>query len=62
MLHATKYMLSMDGMVVMSSDVVSHIWALAALFAAYYVFAIKYPEEAAATLEFIQRYLNTFHS
>jgi len=52
-----KWMLALEGKVVIES---SHLQldftsALAVLFGSFYVFNIEYQEEAASTLEFIQR-------
>uniref|UniRef100_A0A672HBJ7 Sterile alpha motif domain containing 3 n=1 Tax=Salarias fasciatus TaxID=181472 RepID=A0A672HBJ7_SALFA len=54
-LEAKRWMLSIEGKVVLqlSSDFTS---ALSVLFGSYYVFNIEYPEEAATSLEFIQRF------
>ncbi|RXN05325.1 hypothetical protein ROHU_033470 [Labeo rohita] len=61
-LGAEKWMLSIEGRVVLQlSDVSDFTSALAVLFGSYYVFNIEYPEEAATTLEFIQRRLDLEH-
>uniref|UniRef100_A0A3B3QPE7 Uncharacterized protein n=1 Tax=Paramormyrops kingsleyae TaxID=1676925 RepID=A0A3B3QPE7_9TELE len=52
-----KWMLSIEGRVVLRmSDHSDFTSALAVLFGSFYVFNIEYPEEAATTLEFIQRF------
>ncbi|XDV33478.1 hypothetical protein PO909_003877 [Leuciscus waleckii] len=65
-LGAKKWMLSIEGRVVLQlSDCSEFTSALAVLFASYYVFNMEYPEEAATTLEFIQRFfirINPEHS
>uniref|UniRef100_A0A9J8DLI9 Uncharacterized protein n=1 Tax=Cyprinus carpio carpio TaxID=630221 RepID=A0A9J8DLI9_CYPCA len=65
-LGAKKWMLSIEGRVVLQlSDRSEFTSALAVLFASYYVFNMEYPAEAATTLEFIQRFfirINPEHS
>ncbi|XP_048019935.1 uncharacterized protein LOC125251074 [Megalobrama amblycephala] len=65
-LGAKKWMLSIDGRVVLQlNDRSDFTHALAVFFASYYVFNMEYPEEAATTLEFIQRFfvrINPEHS
>ncbi|KAK3895395.1 hypothetical protein Pcinc_000851 [Petrolisthes cinctipes] len=53
-LSATRYMLSVDGVVV-NDHIATFTSGLAVLFASYYNLNILYPVEAATTLEFIQR-------
>uniref|UniRef100_A0A672J7H0 Uncharacterized protein n=1 Tax=Salarias fasciatus TaxID=181472 RepID=A0A672J7H0_SALFA len=56
-LEAKKWMLSIEGKVVLQlSDHSDFTSALSVLFGSYYVFNIEYPEEAATSLEFIQRF------
>ncbi|XP_041824837.1 uncharacterized protein LOC121629269 [Melanotaenia boesemani] len=56
-LGARKWMLSIEGGVVLKlSETSNFTTALAVLFASYYVFNIEYPAEAATSLEFIQRF------
>ncbi|XP_067283842.1 uncharacterized protein [Pseudorasbora parva] len=54
-----KWMLALEGKVVMESSdhQLDFTSALAVLFGSFYVFNIEYQEEAASTLEFIQRFL-----
>lgn len=52
-------MLSIDGAVV-NNHIENFTVGIAMLFCAYYVFNIKYPTEADATLDFIQRYVSAF--
>lgn len=56
LMTSRNWMLSIEGQVVVAPhpDVVA---GLAALFASFYNFNMKYEDEAASTLEFIQRYL-----
>ncbi|KAL6477755.1 hypothetical protein MHYP_G00135900 [Metynnis hypsauchen] len=55
-LRAKKWMLSIEGKVVLQlSDHSDFASALAVFFGSYYVFNIEYPAEAATSLEFIQR-------
>ena len=49
-------MVAIDGVIV-NDSISTFTGGLAMLFASYYNFNIKYPVEAAATLEFIQRYV-----
>ncbi|XP_045111999.1 uncharacterized protein LOC123505044 [Portunus trituberculatus] len=53
-LYASKYMLSIDGVIV-NEDIATFAAGLAMLFASYYNLNIMYPAECASTLEFIQR-------
>ncbi|KAI4899943.1 hypothetical protein NFI96_032087 [Prochilodus magdalenae] len=56
-LGAKKWMVSIEGRVVLQlSDHSDFTSALAVFFGSYYVFSIEYPEEAATSLEFIQRF------
>ncbi|XP_034554468.1 uncharacterized protein LOC117823392 [Notolabrus celidotus] len=50
-----RWMISIEGHVICEGRQQSFISGLAALFATYYVFNLQYQEEAAKTLEFIQR-------
>ena len=54
MLTSVKWMMSIEGQVVLSSHP-NFAAGLAALFASYYNFNLEYQEEALCTLEFIQR-------
>ncbi|XP_067217734.1 uncharacterized protein [Chanodichthys erythropterus] len=51
-----RWMLSLEGQVVCEGAQPSFITGLAALFASFYNFNLQYQEEAACTLEFVQRY------
>ncbi|XP_041839626.1 uncharacterized protein LOC121638736 [Melanotaenia boesemani] len=51
---ADKWIMSIEGACVMGPHC-NLLHGLAAVFAAYYVFNLQYPAEAASTLEFIQR-------
>ncbi len=53
-LTATHWMLSIEGQVVVPPQP-NFVSGVAALFSAYYNFNLVYQEEAACTLEFIQR-------
>ncbi|XP_050691611.1 uncharacterized protein LOC126983162 [Eriocheir sinensis] len=53
-LTATRYMLSIDGVVV-TDHIATFTTGLAMLLASYYNFNIMYPVDSASTLEFIQR-------
>ncbi|KAL6484025.1 hypothetical protein MHYP_G00088980 [Metynnis hypsauchen] len=65
-LGAKKWMLSIEGKVVLQlSDHSDFASALAVFFGSYYVFNIEYPAEVATSLEFIQRFfvgINPEHS
>ncbi|KAL6457325.1 hypothetical protein MHYP_G00342880 [Metynnis hypsauchen] len=62
-LGAKKWMLSIEGKVVLQlSDHSDFASALAVFFGSYYVFNIEYPAEAATSLEFIQRLALFVHS
>ncbi|TRY89934.1 hypothetical protein DNTS_033701, partial [Danionella cerebrum] len=50
------WMLTIEGEVVCESTHPSFLSGLATFFAAFYVFNLEYPEEAACTMEFIQRF------
>ena len=55
-LEAQKWMLAMEGdVLIQPEDLPDFSSAAAVLMACYYVFNIEYQEEAASTLEFIQR-------
>uniref|UniRef100_A0A8D0CSK2 Uncharacterized protein n=1 Tax=Sander lucioperca TaxID=283035 RepID=A0A8D0CSK2_SANLU len=54
-LGATRWMLSIEGRVILRSDA-DFPAALAVFFGSFYVFNIEYPEEAATSLEFVQRF------
>ncbi|XP_073668305.1 uncharacterized protein [Paramisgurnus dabryanus] len=57
-LHAKRWMLTMEGRVIIESqDLTDFQSALAVLFGCYYAFNVQYQEEAAATLEFLQRFI-----
>lgn len=57
LLTTKKWMLALEGNVVIEPDPlqVDFTSAIAVLFASFYVFNIEYQEDAASTLEFIQR-------
>lgn len=50
-----RWMLSLEGQVVCEGAHPTFITGLAALFASFYNFNLQYQEEAACTLEFVQR-------
>ncbi|XP_074539428.1 uncharacterized protein LOC141800652 isoform X3 [Halichoeres trimaculatus] len=50
-----RWMISIEGQVILESSQPSFTSGLAALFATYYVFNLQYQEEASKTLEFVQR-------
>ncbi|XP_074539429.1 uncharacterized protein LOC141800652 isoform X4 [Halichoeres trimaculatus] len=52
-----RWMISIEGQVILEGSQPSFTSGLAALFATYYVFDLQYEEEAAKTLEFVQRHL-----
>ena len=54
-LTSERFMLGVDGQVV-TNNLTSFPTVIGMLMAAFFNLNIKYPEEAAATLEFIQRY------
>uniref|UniRef100_A0A8C9XE83 Uncharacterized protein n=1 Tax=Sander lucioperca TaxID=283035 RepID=A0A8C9XE83_SANLU len=54
-LGATRWMLFIEGRVILHSDA-DFPAALAVFFGSFYVFNIEYPEEAATSLEFVQRF------
>lgn len=47
-----------DGHVIGDKPMLDFRKAVIAMFATYFVFNIQYPEEAAATLEYMQRYVS----
>jgi len=53
----SKWMVSIEGRIVVEGNVLSHALqsGIAALFASYFVFNLKYQDGAVATLEFFQR-------
>lgn len=53
-LCASRYMLSVDGVIV-NDHIATFAAGLAMVFACYYNLSIMYPPTCAATLEFIQR-------
>lgn len=50
-----RWMLSMEGQVVCEGAQLNFVSGLAALFASFYNFNLQYQEEAACSLEFVQR-------
>ncbi|KAA0701570.1 hypothetical protein E1301_Tti023854 [Triplophysa tibetana] len=50
-----RWMITLEGHVISESSTQTFLTGLAALFAVYYVFNLQYQDEAACTLEFIQR-------
>ncbi|XP_034567502.1 uncharacterized protein LOC117832466 [Notolabrus celidotus] len=55
---ATSWMLTMEGQVLIQpQELTDFPSALAVLFCCYYIFNVQYQEEAASTLEFIQRFI-----
>ncbi len=50
-----RWMLSMEGQVVCEGAQPNFVSGLAALFASFYNFNLQYQEEAACSLEFVQR-------
>lgn len=58
-LQAKTWMLTMEGRVIIQpQELMDFSSALAVLFGCYYVFNVQYQEEAASTLEFIQRFVH----
>ena len=57
-LEASKWMLSLEGEVVMHGD--EFVVGISTLFASYYVLNVQYESAGAATLEFIQRFQDVF--
>ncbi|XP_036416694.1 uncharacterized protein LOC118800543 [Colossoma macropomum] len=54
-MNPERWMLSVEGEIVLGSNSNTFVEGLAALFATYYTFNLEYQEGAASTLEFIQR-------
>ncbi|KAI4822493.1 hypothetical protein KUCAC02_008038 [Chaenocephalus aceratus] len=50
-----RWMITLEGRVISEGITPTFLTGLAAVFAIYYVFNLQYQEEAACTLEFIQR-------
>ncbi|KAF3839576.1 hypothetical protein F7725_018293 [Dissostichus mawsoni] len=50
-----RWMITLEGRVIFEGITPTFLTGLAAVFAIYYVFNLQYQEEAACTLEFIQR-------
>ncbi|KAI4832563.1 hypothetical protein KUCAC02_015526 [Chaenocephalus aceratus] len=50
-----RWMITLDGRVISEGITPTFLTGLTAVFAIYYVFNLQYQEEAACTLEFIQR-------
>ncbi|KAL7839776.1 hypothetical protein SRHO_G00264340 [Serrasalmus rhombeus] len=61
-MNPERWMLSVEGKIVLGSYSDTFIEGLSGLFATYYTFNLEYQEGAASTLEFIQSTVHAYHS